>query len=72
MKDHTSDIKNNTFLVTGSAGFIGYHVAPGLDVYEIINLGNHRAEELQRVIGILESELKLKAEQNLLPIQPGD
>ncbi len=26
----------------------------------------------QRVIGILESELKLKAEQHLLPIQPGD
>ena len=53
-------------------GVVGALMAPGLDVYEIINLGNHRAEELQRVIGILESELKLKAEQNLLPIQPGD
>ena len=27
MTDHTSEIKNTTFLVTGSAGFIGYHVA---------------------------------------------
>jgi UDP-glucuronate 4-epimerase len=53
-------------------GVVGALMAPGLDIYEIINLGNHRAEELQRVIGILESELKLKAEQNLLPIQPGD
>ena len=53
-------------------GVVAALMAPGLDVYEIINLGNHRAEELQRVIGILESELKLKAEQNLLPIQPGD
>jgi UDP-glucuronate 4-epimerase len=53
-------------------GVVAALMAPGLDVYEIINLGNHRAEELQRVIGILESELQLKAEQNLLPIQPGD
>ncbi|MDO9532180.1 MAG: NAD-dependent epimerase/dehydratase family protein [Deltaproteobacteria bacterium] len=53
-------------------GVVAALMAPGLDIYEIINLGNHRAEELQRVIGILEDELKLKAEQNLLPIQPGD
>ena len=53
-------------------GVVGALMAPGLDLYEIINLGNHRAEELQRVIGILESELKLTAEQKLLPIQPGD
>ena len=53
-------------------GVVASLMAPDLDAYEIINLGNHRAEELQRVIGILESELKLKAEQQLLPIQPGD
>jgi UDP-glucuronate 4-epimerase len=53
-------------------GVVAALMAPGLEVYEIINLGNHRAEALQRVISILESELKLKAEQNLLPIQPGD
>jgi UDP-glucuronate 4-epimerase len=53
-------------------GVVAALMARGLDIYEIINLGNHHAEELQRVIGILESELKLKAEQNLLPIQPGD
>jgi UDP-glucuronate 4-epimerase len=53
-------------------GVVGALMAPGLDIYEIINLGNHRAEDLQRVIAILESELKLTAEQNLLPIQPGD
>jgi len=53
-------------------GVVAALMAPNLDAYEIINLGNHRAEELQRVIGLLESELKLKAEQQLLPIQPGD
>jgi UDP-glucuronate 4-epimerase len=53
-------------------GVVGALMTPGLDLYEIINLGNHRAEELLKVIGILESELKLTADQNLLPIQPGD
>ena len=53
-------------------GVVAALMAPGLDPYEIINLGNHRAEELLRVIGILEGELKVKAEQQLLPIQPGD
>ena len=53
-------------------GVVAALMAPNLDVCEIINLGNHRAEELQRVIGILESELKVTADQKLLPIQPGD
>jgi UDP-glucuronate 4-epimerase len=53
-------------------GVVAALMAPGLEIYEIINLGNHRAEELQRVISILESELKVKAVQDLLPIQPGD
>ena len=53
-------------------GVVGALMAPNLDPYEIINLGNHRAEELLKVIGILESELNLTAEQQLLPIQPGD
>lgn len=33
---------------------------------------NHRAEELTKVIGILEEELKVKAKRELLPVQPGD
>ena len=36
-------------------GVVAALMAPGLDRYEIINLGNHRAEELTKVIGILES-----------------
>ena len=53
-------------------GVVAALMAPGLDRYEIINLGNHQAEELTKVIGLLEAELKVKAEQELLPIQPGD
>ena len=44
----------------------------GLELYEIINLGNHRCEELTRVIQLLEQELQVPAKQELLPIQPGD
>jgi UDP-glucuronate 4-epimerase len=53
-------------------GVVAALMADELERYEIINLGNHRAEELTKVIGILERELKVKAEQELLPIQPGD
>jgi UDP-glucuronate 4-epimerase len=47
-------------------------MASSLERYEIINLGNHRAEDLNRVIAILEEELNVKAQQDLLPMQPGD
>jgi len=44
----------------------------GLETYELINLGNHRSEELPKVIGLLERALQVKARQDLLPMQPGD
>jgi len=53
-------------------GVVAALMVPDLEPYEIINLGNHRSEELLKVIGILEEELHLQAEQQLLPIQPGD
>jgi UDP-glucuronate 4-epimerase len=53
-------------------GVVAALMVPGLERYEIMNLGNHRAEELLRVISILEKELQVKAEQELMPIQPGD
>jgi UDP-glucuronate 4-epimerase len=47
-------------------------MVPDLDPYEIINLGNHRGEDLTRVISLLEKELQMKAQQDLQPMQPGD
>ena len=61
-----------TFIDDIVQGVVAALMAPGLERYEIFNLGNHRAEELSRVIGILESELKVEAKQQLWPIQPGD
>ena len=54
------------------SGVLASLTVSGLKSYEIINLGNHRAEELGRVIALLEKELKVEAQQELLPIQPGD
>jgi UDP-glucuronate 4-epimerase len=53
-------------------GVLAALMATGLETYEIINLGNHRCEELTRVIEILEHELGVQARQDLLRIQPGD
>jgi UDP-glucuronate 4-epimerase len=53
-------------------GVLASLMSPDLDRYEIINLGNHQAEELTKVIALLEQELGVKAQQELLPIQPGD
>ena len=39
---------------------------------KIYNLGNHRSEELMRVVGLLEAALGRKAQIDLLPMQPGD
>ncbi len=54
------------------AGTVAALMVAGLGRYEIFNLGNHRAEDLPRVISLLEAELGLPARQELLPIQPGD
>jgi UDP-glucuronate 4-epimerase len=53
-------------------GTLAALMVPGLAPYEIINLGNHRSEELTLVISLLEQELGVEAQKELLPIQPGD
>ena len=53
-------------------GVLAALTTSGLEPYEIINLGNHRCEDLSRVIALLERELNVKAQQDLLPMQPGD
>lgn len=43
-----------------------------LEQYEIFNLGNHRSEQLLKMISIIEDELGQKADMEMLPMQPGD
>lgn len=61
-----------TFIDDVVQGIVASLMVPGLEPYEIFNLGNHRPEPLLKVIGLLEQELGVKAQQELLPIQPGD
>lgn len=40
--------------------------------HRLYNIGNHRSEELTRMIALIEEACGRKAERNLLPMQPGD
>ncbi|HYB10425.1 MAG TPA: NAD-dependent epimerase/dehydratase family protein [Alphaproteobacteria bacterium] len=45
-----------------------HHDAP----HRLYNLGNHRAEELRRVVSLIERETNRQAKIELAPMQPGD
>ena len=61
-----------TYIDDAVQGTLAALMTPGLDPYEIINLGNHRPEPLAKVIALLEEALGVPAQQELLPLQPGD
>jgi UDP-glucuronate 4-epimerase len=53
---------------TGEAPDSATSAAP----YRLYNIGNNQPVELKHYINVLEDCLGKKAEQNLLPLQPGD
>ncbi len=53
-------------------GTLAALMVEGLEPYEIINIGNHRPEPLAKVIALLEAALRVQAQKELLPLQPGD
>jgi UDP-glucuronate 4-epimerase len=46
--------------------------ASALNPYEVLNLGNHNAEPLTDMIGVLAAALGVEPKMDLLPMQPGD
>ncbi len=46
--------------------------SPGLNPYEVINLGNHHSENLMDMIGILANTLGVEPKMEFFPMQPGD
>ncbi|HYC15239.1 MAG TPA: NAD-dependent epimerase/dehydratase family protein, partial [Stellaceae bacterium] len=40
--------------------------------FRLYNLGNHRSEELERFVAVLEGAIGRKAQRELVPMQPGD
>lgn len=61
-----------TYIDDAVQGIVAALTVPGLERYEIFNLGNHCPEPLTRVISLLEQELGVTAQKELLPLQPGD
>lgn len=53
-------------------GTVAALFSTNLDKYEIINLGNHKSEQLLDMIDIIEKEVGIKATKNMMPMQPGD
>ncbi len=45
---------------------------PKLEPYEVLNLGNHNAENLKDMIGILAAAVGVEPKMEFLPMQPGD
>jgi len=43
-----------------------------LGQYEILNLGNHRPEELMRLVDVIAGVLQVEPKVEFLPMQPGD
>lgn len=53
-------------------GLCGSLFAPGLDGYEVFNLGNHRSENLMDMIALLAETLGVEPKMEFLPMQDGD
>ena len=58
----------------GDPSWDGGSPVPGISYapYKIYNIGNNKPVDLLIFISVLEEELGIRAEKNLLPLQPGD
>jgi UDP-glucuronate 4-epimerase len=54
------------------AGIVPSLFTDTLDKYEVINLGNHRSENLMDMIAVIAQELGVEPQMEMLPMQPGD
>lgn len=61
-----------TYIDDVVSGVVAAIERDGLEPYEVLNLGNHRCEELMHLIELIEGELGTEAEKEMLPMQPGD
>jgi UDP-glucuronate 4-epimerase len=67
-------IRTSDKVATPNPQWSGNNPDPGTSTapFRIYNIGNNTPVELSYVISLLEKELGRKAEQNLMPMQPGD
>ncbi|OGV51546.1 MAG: hypothetical protein A2017_01890 [Lentisphaerae bacterium GWF2_44_16] len=70
--NHGNMKRDFTFIDDIVNGICSAILTDGLDKTEIINLGNHRSEQLMDMIAIIEKELGIPAEKEMMPMQVGD
>ncbi|MDP6523747.1 MAG: NAD-dependent epimerase/dehydratase family protein [Kiritimatiellia bacterium] len=61
-----------TFIDDIVNGVVASLTVPELDRYEVMNLGNHKPEELLDMIGEISRAVGVEPEMEMLPLQPGD
>lgn len=61
-----------TFIDDIVNGVIASLTVPDLDNFEVINLGNHKPEELMDMIQEISRAVGVEPEMKMLPLQPGD
>ncbi|HEX8387370.1 MAG TPA: NAD-dependent epimerase/dehydratase family protein [Sphingomonas sp.] len=74
--NHGEMMRDFTYIDDIVAGVLAVTDAPPADdgppPHRVYNIGNNRAEALIRMIEVLEDAIGVKAERELLPMQPGD
>jgi UDP-glucuronate 4-epimerase len=75
--NHGKMRRDFTYIDDVVAGVLACLAKPPADAgstppHRVYNLGNHRSEELERFVGVLERALGKSARRDLLPMQPGD
>jgi UDP-glucuronate 4-epimerase len=74
--NHGEMMRDFTYIDDIVAGVLAVTDAPPTDdgspPHRVYNIGNNRAEALLRMIEVLEDAIGVKAERELLPMQPGD
>lgn len=58
--------------ILAAAGHVPTQSSSGTPPHRVYNLGNHQCEELMDMIRYLEAHLNIKANINMMPMQPGD
>jgi len=70
--NHGKMQRDFTYIDDIVAGVKAAVLTDGLNPYEIINLGNHRSEQLMYMIRTLADALGVEPQMEMLPMQPGD
>ncbi len=70
--NHGDMWRDFTFITDIITGVKAALFQPGLDPYEVLNLGNCHSEKLMDMIGTIAATLGVKPELEFLPLQPGD